>query len=173
MLRAEKTSQNHDDFKVLMAGVIVALLLMTLVPMITRGWDLYLAPRPFVQASTIQLVPDQESNTPGVLYDADANRSVDATWVATIETGDEKDGPLFLVSGHGSYSVKAEDEPKLWTWASWFDNGVGSRIPNVPTKPFVICVRYISVAKGTEVTDESPKYCSKLYDPVLKKEIAG
>lgn len=171
MLRAEKTNANYDDFKVLLVGIICALGLLTMVPMVRQGYDLFVTHRPFVVAETLRLVPEKDSPVPSILYDADAFVSVDSTWIATVETGNEAQGPLAMVVGRAAYSVKAEDDTKLWTWQSWFDNGMGSKVPAVPYKPFMVCVRYVSKAKGTEVTDESPKYCSKLYDPILQREV--
>jgi len=171
MLRAEKTTQNHDDFKVLLVGCVIALVMLTVIPMITRVIDLYFTDRPFVVAETLELVPVEDSDTPGILYDADAIVNVDATWVASIETDDEIDGPLYLISGGASYSIHRDDKPKVWTWQAWFDDGMGVKPPAVPTEPFRVCVRYVSVTKATKVADETPKKCSPLYDPVLKKDL--
>lgn len=172
MLRAEKTTQNNDDFKVLLVGCVFALVLLTVVPVISRGWDMYMTPRPFVVASTLELVPIEGSDVPGILYDADAHVNVDATWVATIETRNEYEGPLYLIPGQGSYSVQREDKAKVWTWKSWFDNGLGATTPEVPKHPFKVCVRYVSLSKETKVVDETPKFCSSLYDPILKKDLS-
>lgn len=171
MLRAEKTTQNHDDFKVLLVGCVVALILLTVIPMISRGVDLYLTHRPFVVAQTLELVPVEGSDIPGIFYDADASVNVDTTWVASIETSDETEGPLYLISGHASYSIHKDDKAKLWTWQAWFDDGMGVKAPTVPDEPFMVCVRYVSVSKTTLVPDETPKKCSPIYDPILKKDL--
>lgn len=171
MLRAEKTTQNHDDFKVLLVGCVVALMLLTVIPLISRGVDLYLTHRPFVVAQTLELVPVEGSDIPGILYDVDASVNVDSTWVASIETGHDEKGPLYLIPGHASYSIQKNDKAKVWTWQSWFDNGMGVKTPAVPDEPFQVCVRYISVAKATLIPDETPKKCSPIYDPVLKKDL--
>lgn len=171
MLRAEKTTQNHDDFKVLLVGCVITLMILTMIPLISRGVDLYLTHRPFVVAQTLELIPVEESNTPGILYDADASVNVDSTWIVSIEVPDETRGPLYLISGRASYSIHNEDQAKIWTWQSWFDDGMGVKSPAVPDEPFMVCVRYVSVAKATLVSDETPKKCSPLYDPDLKKEV--
>lgn len=171
MLRAEKTTQNHDDFKVLLVGCVVALILLTVIPLISRWVDLYLTHRPFVVAQTLELVPVKGSDIPGILYDADASVNVDSTWVASIEVPDETQGPIYLISGHASYSIHKDDKAKLWTWQAWFDDGMGVKPPAVPDEPFQVCVRYVSVAKATLVSDETPKKCSPIYDPVLKKDV--
>lgn len=171
MLRVEKTTPNRDDSRVLLIGAIVAVLLMTVTPLIEKGWDKYLTSRPFVVAETLQIVPVEGEIKPGILYDADARLAVDSSWIATVELPDDTaNGPLALRHGMGSYSVK-EDGPKLWSWDTWMDDGLIA-IPDVPEIPFKVCVRYVSVSKKSGIQDESPKYCSKVYDPVLKKEIS-
>jgi hypothetical protein len=167
--RAEKTSTNRDDLRVLLIGTIISVLMMTIIPFAQAYYDVHYATRPFVSAQTIEIVPVNGSEFPMIKYDADANQAVDATWIATTEfPDDDKHGPINLRSGPGSYSIK-EDGPKMWTWDSWFDDGKSSIIPEVPNFPFKVCVRYVSVSKRSNVTDESPRYCSKIYNPLTKK----
>ena len=170
-LRAKKTTQNHDDFRVLLVGCVVALILLMVIPLISRGVDLYLTHRSFVVAQTLELVPVEGSDIPGILYDADASVNVDTTWVASIETGHDEKGPLYLISGRASYSIDKDDKAKVWTWQAWFDDGMGVKAPAVPSEPFKVCVRYVSVAKATSVPDETPKKCSPIYDPILKRDL--
>lgn len=158
-LRAEKTTRNKDDFRVLMAGTMFAILLMTVGPTISKLWDLGISTRPYVSA-TLQIVPHE--GEPQILYDADANQEVDGTWVASMV--DDRGAQLVTRRGEGSYSEKIDD-PRLWTWFAFFDNDRGLNSPGVPNVPFKVCVRYIVAARDSGITDESPEYCSQLFDP--------
>ena len=161
-LRAEKSTQNRDDFRVLLAGSILTILFMLIGPMVSQKWDQYGADRPFVRAETLQIIKTEGEILPKILYDADSNRNpMHAVWIATVFT---EDGVrLFSRRGEGDYSSE-QDEPKLWTWFAFFDNEIGLLEPAYPLVPFKICVRYIATT-DTGVRDESPSYCSNIYDP--------
>lgn len=163
LFRAKKTTQNHDDFKVLMVGAVLTIILMLTIPVFSKFYDYNFADRPFVVA-TVEVVKVAEYEKPMILYDADAIRLVDATWTAIVR--DAKMQRLSSRQGEGVYT-DAVDNPRLWTWDAFFDNGSGSPAPLVPDQPFHVCVRYSSVTRISQVEDESPEVCSKLFDPNL------
>lgn len=160
-MRVEKTTPNADDFRVLLWGAVIAIGLMVFMPTASRLWDTHIAERPFVSA-TVEVVKIEGREKPALLYDADATRPVDATWIATLWTEDEV--RIFTTRGTGDYSPK-EDNPKLWTWNAFFDNEIGGTIPNVPVQPFQVCLRYISQTRDTLVADESEITCSAVFYP--------
>lgn len=159
-LRADKTNRNRDDFRVLMAGIIFAIFLMVSNGFFMKMWDDFVSAKPFVSA-TLE-IKDLGKPEPYVLYDADATQQVDGVWVASIV--DTNNAQIMTRRGDGSYNDNI-DGPRLWTWAAFFDNDKGLNDPGVPNVPFKVCVRYIVEARDSGATDESPTYCSKIFDP--------
>jgi hypothetical protein len=159
--RAEKTTQNKDDNRVLLAGSVIAIFLMMFVPKIAIIYDNFWATRPFITA-TVEVKMVEGEDRPMILYDADATQYADATWIASIRGADEKQ--MFTIRGQGSYSPEL-DKPRLWKWSAWFDNESGNAPPVVPEVPFKVCVRYVSIARDSGVSDESPVTCSELFFP--------
>lgn len=163
VFRAEKTTRNRDDFKVMMVGTMVAILMMLLVPTIKGLYDSHLAERPFIRA-TVEIIQTDDYERPMLLYDADAIKSVEGIWVAIIR--DAKGQRLETRRGDGSYGPQ-EDNPRLWTWAAFFDDESGGDSPTVPNQPFMVCLRYTSQTIDTGIVDESPEICSKVFYPEL------
>lgn len=159
-LRAERTTQNQDDYKVLLVGMVFSIFLMLFTPIIYTAWDTHFSTRPFVSA-TVEIVKSPDGEL-GIMYDADATKPVDGVWVAMLM--DENDSQLVTRRGEGSYNLTI-DNPRFWTWAAFFDNDKGLNSPGVPNVPFKICVRYIVKARNSGVPDESPQYCSNLFNP--------
>lgn len=161
-LRAEKKSRNEDDFRVLLAGSVLCILFMLVAPLINQKYDQYFAHRPFIQASTLQIVDINGSDVPNILYDADAiSTPMPATWIASAYSNNGT--RLFSRRGEGNYKSNP-DEAKLWTWFSFFDNEIGLPAPAFPTSAFYVCVRYIATAPSG-VKDESDDFCSNIYTP--------
>lgn len=158
-LRAEKTTRNKDDLRVMVAGTMVCIFMLFIQTGYGRFYDIYVAPRPYVFAS-VELYHVAENLPPVILYDADANQAVKGLWIASIYTAD--DVRLNSRRGEGSYT-NFEDGPKIWAWSAWFDNEQ-SDPPPIPDQPFYICVRYDVVANDSGVNDSSVPYCSELYD---------
>lgn len=164
-LRAEKTTRNADDFRVLLAGCVLTILFMLIGPMISQKWDEYGARRPFVQAVTMELIDTPSSTFPVFVYDADATHTpMHAIWVVTVYGNDGH--RLFTRRGEGDYNAYP-DNAKQWSWYAFFDNEIGLLAPVFPKEPFKACVRYIAITESG-VKDESPEYCIKVYTP--KKE---
>lgn len=163
LFRAHKTSHNRDDFKVLMVGLVVAILILISFPMFGVFYDRNLAERPFVTA-TVGIVRSDDYENPMLLYDADAKQHVTATWIAIIR--DTKGNRLETRRGVGDYVVR-EDSPRLWTWEAFFDNELGGVSPRVPKQPFMVCLRYTSRTVDTNTDDETPEVCSKVFYPEL------
>jgi len=161
VFRAEKTTPNRDDFKVLMIGCMIGILLLLVLPVGGKIYDQKFVERPFVTA-TVEVVQTDDYAHPMILYDADAVIPVRATWVTAIR--DERDQRLETRRGEGNYSAK-EDSPRLWTWFAFFDNGSGADAPAVPDKPFKVCIWYISQTIRSAVDDETPEVCSDLFYP--------
>lgn len=161
IFRAEKTTRNRDDFRVLLVGSLVTIAMMLVVPLISQFHDYALADRPFVTA-TVEVVESDQYERPMLLYDADAKQPTDATWIAIIRDADGI--RLSTRRGQGSYEVK-KDEPRLWTWAAFFDTETGSPLPEVPNQPFQVCLRYVSIAQDSGVHDETPEDCSSIFYP--------
>lgn len=161
VFRAEKTTQNHDDFKVMVVGCLISGLMLLGLPLLGEVYDKFFAERPFVTATT-ELIQTHEYARPMILYDADATQPTTATWIATIR--DANGNRLESRRGYGNYSTK-EDDPRLWTWAAFFDDEAGEIPPVVPKQPFKVCLRYISKANDTGVGDETPEKCSALFSP--------
>ena len=161
VFRACKTTKNRDDFKVLMVGLMIGIFMLLTIPVAQQMYDKRITPRPFVQA-TIEIIQTEDYSRPMILYDADAVKPVEATWIAIIR--DAKDQRLETRRGTGNYSP-TEDNPRLWTWKAFFDGNEFLLTPEVPQQPFKICLRYISVTIDTKVSDESPEKCSLLFHP--------
>jgi hypothetical protein len=160
-MRVDKTTRNADDFRVLMAGAIIAIIIMLVQPLTVKFWDGFVAGRPFVTA-TVEVIFDEEAQEVKVLYDADAKQATDAVWIATIYA--DKGDRLFSRRGNGSYSTKI-DNPKLWTWSAFWDNEKGLDPPEIPDEAFAICLRYISTARRSGILDETPEVCSETFYP--------
>lgn len=160
--RADKTTRNNDDFKVMVIGVLLAILLMVGTPTVETLWDRFISDRPYISA-TVEIVPPiHEGVEPTILYDADPNQSVDGNWIASIVGADNEQ--FATRTGVGHYVVK-QDDPKIWTWFAFFDNEKGLNSPGYPDVPFKVCVRYVVNARDSGSNDEGPDYCSKIYDP--------
>lgn len=160
-VRAEKTGTLKDDLRVMIAGVLFCIFLLLMQPFVFRVHDYYWAERPFVTA-TVQVVGVLDSKIPMVKYDADASQNVNGTWIASIHY--EDGSRITSRRGEGSYNTH-EDEPKIWTWAAFFDNEQNIDSPDVPDRPFVVCVRYDVEARDSGVDDQSPKFCSETFYP--------
>lgn len=174
-MRAEKTTKNRDDLKVMIVGSFICILLIMMQTMYAKIYDVVFAPRPFVSA-TVELVYVEENLPPLIKYDADANQDVSGLWIASIYKADGT--RLNSRRGKGNYNTLT-DEPKFWSWEAWFDNEQ-SAPPAVPNEPFYVCVRYDLVAKDSGVGDNTEKFCSNIYNPniphpklseVIKKDI--
>jgi len=158
--RADKTTRNSDDGKVLLAGAIFAIFLMVAAPFLQKMYDVFLSPRPFITA-TLEIIPNG-TDEPFILYDADANQPVEGTWIASLK--DESGTMLASRYGHGVYNDLPDDARK-WTFFAFFDNEKGLNSPGVPNIPFQVCVRYSVEARDSGATDETPLYCSAIYTP--------
>jgi len=163
IFRAEKTTRNRDDFKVMVVGSMIGILMLLVLPVAGQMYNQFWADRPFVTA-TVEIIQTEDYQRPMVLYDADATQAATATWIAIIR--DENGNRLETRRGFGNYSTK-EDNPCLWTWAAFFDNETGVIPPAVPDQPFMVCLRYISKANDTGVDDETPETCSATFFPEL------
>lgn len=163
IFRAEKTTRNRDDFKVMMVGSMIGILMLLVFPVWGTLYDQNFAPRPFVTA-TVEIVQTDQYEEPMLLYDADAKQPVTATWIAIIR--DKNGNRLNSRRGQGNYSVR-EDNPRFWTWAAFFDTEDGTPPPAVPAQPFMVCLRYDSITPDTKVVDETPEMCSQVFHPGL------
>ena len=161
VFRAERTTQNRDDFKVLIIGLMIGIVMLLVFPMVGPVGDKYFKERPFIRA-TVEVIQTYNYERPMLLYDADAVLLVEATWIAIIRDAD--DNRLATRRGTGNYSTD-EDNPRLWTWAAFFDQSDGTEPPPTPVQPFKVCVRYISVTIDTRVSDETPETCSLIFNP--------
>jgi len=161
VFRAEKTTKNQDDFKVLVVGLMISIIILLMIPFVGTTYDKQFAERPFLTA-TVEIVKTDDYELPMLLYDADAKQHVQATWIATIR--DAKDIRLETRRGNGDYIVR-EDSPRLWTWEAFFDNESGGASPRVPEQPFMVCLRYTSRTVDTNTVDETPEVCSKVFYP--------
>lgn len=159
-LRAEKTTRNRDDLRVMIAGSVFCIFMIMLQGAYTKFHDAFLADRPFVSA-TVQLVYVDENLPPLVKYDADARQPSSGTWTAAVY---QEDGTrLTSRKGDGNYT-DIEDDPKYWSWSAWFDNEQ-SDPPAVPTIPFYVCVRYDVTANDSGVDDSTEQFCSNVFYP--------
>ena len=161
VFRAEKTTQNRDDFKVLMVGLMISIFMLLLFPVMGQVYDKAIAERPFLTA-TVEIVQTDDYEQPMLLYDADSKQHVLATWIAIIR--DANGVRLETRRGNGDYVVR-DDSPRLWTWEAFFDNESGGASPRVPDQPFMVCLRYTSRTVDTNTTDETPEICSKVFYP--------
>lgn len=167
-LRAEKTTRNVDDFRVLMAGCMIAIMLMVGGPFMQKMYDTFIQERPFMVA-TVEIV--QEGNDePFILYDTDPNEPVSGYWIASMvgEDGEQ----LLTRQGEGSYSNDV-DLPHKWTWFAFFDNDKGFNSPGIPNVPFRVCVRYDLTTRDSGTVDSTPNYCSNLFIPKSFAEQEG
>jgi len=160
MFRIEKDEKNHDDFKVLLFGVMLAILIMIGTPTLMTIWDKFYWNKPFVSA-TLEII-ENDAGSIYILYDTDAVEEVDGEWIASILG--ENDEQINTRRGEGSYNTKI-DNPRPWTWFAFFDNDKGLSSPQIPNVPFKVCVRYIVSTRDSGVVNESPDYCSEIYEP--------
>jgi len=160
-IRAEKTGTLKDDLRVMIAGILILIFLILMQPFGFRVYDYFWAERPFVTA-TVQIIGVEGSDIPLIRYDADATQNVSGTWIASIHY--EDGSRITSRRGDGSYHT-LEDDPKLWTWAAFFDNEQNIDSPDVPNRPFRVCVRYDVKARDSGINDQTEKFCSDIYDP--------
>jgi hypothetical protein len=160
-LRAEKTGTFKDDLRVMIAGTLFCIFMIFMQPFIFKVYDYYWADRPFVTA-TVQVVGVSGSDIPLIKYDADATQNVTGKWIASIHY--EDGSRITSRRGDGSYHSRTDD-PKLWTWAAFFDNEQNIDSPEVPNRPFKVCVRYDVEARDSGVDDQTEKFCSDVFDP--------
>lgn len=162
-VRAEKTTKNQDDFRVMIAGVVFCIFLILAQPFGLKVYDTYIAGRPFITA-TLEVKYVIGRDEPMVMYDADAVKAVNGIWTASIYIMHENEWVRYASRrGEGSYS-SIEDEPRLWTWSAFFDNGQ-DKAPLVPSEIFRLCVNYDVTTNSTEVNDQTLEYCSPPYNP--------
>lgn len=160
-LRVEKSgNRNKDDFRVLIAGIILCILMVFGQRTYLGLHDVFIAERPFITA-TIEVVHVNQEVNPLILYDADPNQNVHGIWIASIYRADGS--RLSSRRGQGNYRV-ADDIPSFWNWEAFFDNEQ-SDPPAIPEEPFYICVRFDVMANDTQVTDSTEDFCSNIYDP--------
>lgn len=167
---ARKHRRDSDDLKVLFIGVCIYIMMTLTGPIILDQWDRYFAHRPFIVASVEVIPPSAENsdthvgheNAPRIIYRTFTHQQIDATWIASIFSvnGDR----LAARRGHGSYPKQPPDN-HIWTWDAFFENEYATGAPDVPKQPFRVCVRYIAEARDSGVQDETPIYCSSIYDP--------
>lgn len=170
MFRAEKSTRNRDDFKVLMMGSMFTIILMLTIPLLDRVYDTTIATRPFVEA-TVEIVHSPDHQKPLILYNADATQSVTGTWIASVY--DHGGNRLDSRRGQGSYERPVReggDEPKFWTWDAFFETELGIPAPKVPSRPFYVCVRYVVVSARSGVTDSTENYCSNMHHPNINQD---
>lgn len=160
MFRADKTTRENDDFKVLLSGLLVAIFLMVSISFGKRTYDQFAFSRPFIVA-TVKVV-QQGNAEPYILYDADANQDVFGYWIASMI--DAKGGQMVTRHGEGSYTDDVDD-PRFWTWFAFFDNKKGLNSPRIPDVSFRVCVRYAVDARYSGIHDDTPNYCSNLFTP--------
>ena len=160
-LRVEKSgNKNKDDFRVLLAGIIMCILLIFGQRTYLVLHDTFIAERPFITATIEVVHVDQELN-PLILYDADPNQNVKGMWIASVY---HEDGTrLTSRRGMGNYRV-VDDLPGFWAWEAFFNNEQ-SDPPAIPEEPFYVCVRFDVMANDTQVTDSTEDFCSNTYDP--------
>lgn len=164
-IRAEKTSRNKDDLRVMIAGTLFCIFMILVQPLVFRAYDLFYAERPFISA-TVEVVYVSDEVDPMIKYDADATQPASGTWIASIYlvTANGETIRQYSRRGTGNYT-DIEDEPRLWSWNAFFDNEQDFEAPPVPKETFKVCVRYSVAANDSGITDESPYYCSEPYDP--------
>lgn len=159
-IRAEKTTKNKDDLRVMIAGVVLCILMIFGQTAYAKFYDAFLAERPFITA-TVEIIHVADDLPPLIKYDADPNQNVNGTWIASVYLADET--RLSTRRGFGNYRF-SDDEPKYWAWSAWFDNEQ-SDPPAIPTEAFYICVRYDIEANDSGIHDAGPRFCSQVYDP--------
>jgi len=163
-VRADKTTRNADDLRVMMAGTMFLIFLILMQPLAMKFYDEFIAERPFVSA-TVQVLAVENSPVPVILYDADATQPVTGQWVASIHS--YRNGVAERITsrrGNGTYHDR-EDSPRVWSWAAFFDNEQDSSTPEVPTEPFKVCVSYSVNTRDSGIGDETPEFCSVVFDP--------
>lgn len=165
-VRAEKTTKNQDDLRVMVAGTVFCIFLILAQPFGLKLYDTYVAPRPFITA-TLEVVYVVGRTEPMVRYDADAIKPVNGFWTATVYLYHDNEWVLFGSRiGEGTYS-NVEDEPKLWTWAAFFGKGKDTP-PDIPNELFRICINYDVTTNTTEVNDQTLEFCSEPFDPNIR-----
>lgn len=163
-LRAEKTTRNRDDLRVMIVGVLFCIFLIVAQPFFFRMYDTFVAERPFVRA-IVQVYYVEGREKPMILYDADATQPVRGEWRATLHSFVKDDARIATRRGQGSYTDK-EDVGKLWTWGAWFESDSEFGPPAVPNEIFRACVHYEVSTQDSQTYDESEEpFCSDWYDP--------
>ena len=165
-MRAEKSTRNKDDLRVMIAGTLFCIFMLMMQKPIFWLYDFMYAEKPIVTA-TIQIQAIAGRERPMIWYDADSRQNVQGIWIASVYEADGEQARLFSRRGDGHYpALNSEDSPELWTWSSFFDNEKDDWIiPDVPVKPFIICVRYDVFTSDSNFNDNSPQYCSDVFDP--------
>lgn len=167
-MRAEKTTKNRDDLRVMLAGVLFCIFILMLQKPIFWLYDYWYAERPFMTA-TIEIVAVPGRTRPMIRYDVEAYQHIRGIWIAAAYADSDENGRLFSRRGYGNYiGGTSNDKPKLWTWSAFFDNEQDDWvIPEVPNEPFKICVRYDAVTVDSNYSFNTDNYCSEPFDPAI------
>lgn len=171
-MRAEKTTRNKDDLRVIIAGTLFCIFMIMMQKPIYWMYDSVYAERPMISA-TVEVKAIAGRERPMIAYDADARQNVRGTWVASVYEAEGDQARLFSRRGDGNYdSQTISDEPQLWTWGSFFDNeNADYVIPPVPDRPFIVCVRYDVLAVDSNFNETTNNYCSEPFDPAVMEEL--
>lgn len=172
-MRAEKTTKNRDDLRVMIAGVLVCIFMLLIQKPVFWLYDHFYAERPFMTA-TVEIVAVPGRARPMIRYDADAYQHVRGIWIASAHaTSSGEDERLFTRRGEGNYvGNNVDDEPKLWTWSAFFDNEKDDWVmPEVPTEPFRICVRYDAATVDSNYQFNTEDHCSEPFDPAIMETL--
>lgn len=152
MVRIEKSTPNANASRTLLAGAIVALLILVGLDPALRLYDEYLRPTPWISAD-VRVVTPQEGK-PLVGYTVDTKTNISGRWKAWVqnEAGVRRCGG----SGQGDYAARHGEE-KVWDWAAWLGTDCA-----VPTTPFRLCVSYaVTTPRGAK--GNFGPFCSELY----------
>ena len=158
---SSRQRKDSDDLKVLFIGVCIYIMMSITGPVLLNMWDRHVAPRPFIYAE-LELLRLSDDDRVWLDYHTETHQPVDAVWIASIF--DENDHRLYQRRGFGNYPKRPVNQD-LWSWDAFFENEYATKAPPVPNVPFRVCVRYLAEARDSGVKDETPVYCSQLFDP--------
>ena len=159
MIRTSKSTSEKATVHTLLAGLIVAVVILFAFDPARRLFEHRILGRPWLKA-TIALSPSPDSS-PDVIYRVEARTRVNADWRVWTETADGRR----ICSQEGPAHYERNQPVEIWSWDSWYINGC-----DVPKEPYRICIRYI-ISTPIWARDVSRPFCSAFVEKPAEADV--
>ena len=157
--RAEKGSPNSNAVRVLIPGIVIALVLLVLPGLSMSAWDVFLRDRPWV-TSTLAIIDETAPIAKPLISDKTVVRHpVYGDRFVWVEAND---GTQLCRASRSD--IWDQDRTRVWDWDAFFERRCG-----VPARPFRVCTSFhVYSPRGNG--DLSGPFCSPIAAPVPTKE---